>query len=155
MTQGSLKLEDSSSITTFLTDRVKTFEKTSSQHRLNQRPQNTQLQSATQVKEKISQLKKQIKTEGIDVNVQLWIYPENRGGAAKKVWPSFFCYQWLQVTVTDTWHCRLRFHLFLLISKVDPVPITCWMSFSSRSRKHTAVAQHTQGCNLLTFLNGK
>lgn len=70
----------------FLTDHVKAFEGTTSQHRLNQRPQNAQLQSATQVKEKISQLKKQIKTDGIDVNMQLWIYPENKGAAAKKVW---------------------------------------------------------------------
>jgi hypothetical protein len=66
-----------------LTDRVKAFEGTTTQHQI--RPQNAQLQSATQVKEKISQLKKQIKSDGIDVNVQLWIYPENRGGAAKKV----------------------------------------------------------------------
>lgn len=84
MTQGFVK--DSSSITKFLTDRVNAFEVTTSQHRLNQRPQNAQLQSATQVKEKVSQLKKQIKSEGIDVNVQLWIYPENKAGAAKKVW---------------------------------------------------------------------
>jgi hypothetical protein len=84
VTQGFVK--DSSSITKFLTDRVNAFEVTTSQHRLNQRPQNAQLQSATQVKEKVSQLKKQIKSEGIDVNVQLWIYPENKAGAAKKVW---------------------------------------------------------------------
>jgi hypothetical protein len=150
VTQRSSK--DSLSIAKFLTDRVKAFEGTSSQHRLNQRPQNSQLQSATQVKEKISQLKKQTKTEGFDVNVQLWIYPENRGGAAKKVWPN--CDNAF-VSLLIAWYCRLKFHRFLLILKVDPVPITCWMSFSSRSRKHTAVAQHTKGCNLLTFLNGK
>ena len=96
--------KDSLSITKFLTDRVKTFEGTTSQHRLNQRPQNAQLQSATQVKEKISQLKKQIKTEGVDVNVQLWIYPENRGGAAKKVWPN---YDNVFVTLLMAWQAQL------------------------------------------------
>jgi hypothetical protein len=83
---GDSSLTDSLSITKFLKDRINAFEGTTSQYRLNQRPQNAQLQSAMQVKEKISQLKKQIKTEGIDVNVQLWIYPENKGGAVKKVW---------------------------------------------------------------------
>jgi hypothetical protein len=77
--------EDSLSITKFLTDCMKLFEGNASQHRLNQCPPNSGLQSAAQIKDKISMLKKQIKVEGIDINVQLWIYPEKRSGGAKRV----------------------------------------------------------------------
>ena len=150
MSEGSLK--DSLSITKFLMDHINAFEGTTSQHWLNQWPQNAQLQSATQVKEKISQLKKQIKTEGVDVNVQLWIYPENRSSAAKKVWPWIVMMLLLIFILLSD---RLNFHRFLLILKVDPVLITCLMRFSSRSRKYTAIAQHIQRYNQLIFLNGE
>lgn len=76
---------DNLRITNFLTNRVKSFDGEASKHRLNQHPQNSALQSAAKVKEKLSILKKQNKSGGVDVSVQLWIYPEIKSGTAKKV----------------------------------------------------------------------
>ncbi|KAH9991685.1 hypothetical protein BJV77DRAFT_513913 [Russula vinacea] len=69
-------------ITNLLT-RIKRFDGEVSKHRLNQRAQNPGLQSAAKVKERLSTLKKQNKHDGIDISVQLWIYPPT-GGTAKK-----------------------------------------------------------------------
>jgi len=74
-------------IVDLLAEHVKHFEGSTSEHRLNQHPQNSSLQSAAKVKEKLSMLKKQVKAERIDVNVQLWIYPEGKS-TARKVWIS-------------------------------------------------------------------
>jgi hypothetical protein len=41
------------------------------------------LQSAEKVKEKLAILKKQVKTERIDVNIQLWIYVDGKNTPSK------------------------------------------------------------------------
>ena len=66
-----------------LVKRIKHFEASASEHWLNQHPKNSSLQSAEKVKEKLVILKKQVKTEHINVNVQLWIYPEGKTTACK------------------------------------------------------------------------
>jgi len=68
-----------------LTECIKHFKGLALKHWLNQHPQNSSLQLAAKVKEKVLILKKQSKTEQIDVNVQLWIYLEGKSLACK-VW---------------------------------------------------------------------
>ena len=68
-----------------ITERSLVHEDSASQHRLNQpQKQNAALQSATQVKERISALKKQTKSDTLTADMSLYIYPAN-GAAAKKV----------------------------------------------------------------------
>jgi hypothetical protein len=80
----SFVIIDHPQILNYLTDRVKLFDGGASKHRLNQCPQNPALQSATKVKEKLSLLKSQNKDDGIDLSVNLWVYPVKTGAAPKK-----------------------------------------------------------------------
>ena len=61
--QWPCELEGHAPIVNLLAKRVKDFEGLASEHRLNQRPQNSSLQSAEKVKEKIAILKKQVKSD--------------------------------------------------------------------------------------------
>jgi hypothetical protein len=68
-------------------DRTGDFQSTASQHRLNQpNPLNAGLQAANaaSLKAKMSNLKKQVKSDTLMVEAILFYYPKN-GGAAKKV----------------------------------------------------------------------
>lgn len=86
-------------------------------------------------------LKKQIKVEGVDVNVQLWIYPEKRTGAAKRV-----CYILVHISrffaeALD----RLNFLPFLLILKTVLVLITCLTKSFRKYKMLMTVALHQHG----------
>jgi hypothetical protein len=129
-----------SRITKFLTDRVNSFDGEASKHRLNQRPQNPALQSAAKVKEKVSILKKQNKAEGIDISVQLWIYPESKSGAAKKVRAySQFSSSAKNPDIVSRPNCRR----FLLTSTVVEVLIICLTKYFKRFRLRMTAALRT------------
>jgi hypothetical protein len=132
---------DYSRITKFLTDRVNAFDGEALKHRLNQRPQNSALQSAAKVKEKLSILKKQNKSEGIDVSVQLWMYPESKNGAAKKVSGDFYSSS-LRI-LTCIIFPRLSCHPFLLILTAAGAPTICLMNYYRRFKSHMNAAPHT------------
>ena len=70
-----------------LTDQAAHHEQLVSQHRLNQpsSKQNSALQSASAIKQKVALLKKQVKSETFTVNVTLWIYPVSGKRTARKV----------------------------------------------------------------------
>jgi UDP-3-O-[3-hydroxymyristoyl] glucosamine N-acyltransferase len=73
----------------FLTDRIKKFDGEASKHRLNRNAPNPGLLSAAKAKERLSIAKKVNRQEGVDISVQLWIYPHSKigiaSGIAKKV----------------------------------------------------------------------
>lgn len=56
-------------ILSILTEHIRSFDGDALKHRLNQRAQNPNLQSATKVKERLTVLKKQNKLEGIDISI--------------------------------------------------------------------------------------
>lgn len=98
-----------------LTERIRSFDADASKHRLNQRAQNPNLLSASKVKEKVSVLKKQNKLDGVDISIQLWIYPESKTSGAKKVCcrPGAFVSNFAR---SHTSCSRPNFRHFLLIS---------------------------------------
>jgi len=69
-----------------LTDQAAHHEQSASKHRLNQpnSKQNSALQSASAVKQKVAVLKKQVKSETFAVDVTLWIHPATGKKTARK-----------------------------------------------------------------------
>ncbi|KAH7904484.1 hypothetical protein BJ138DRAFT_1106788 [Hygrophoropsis aurantiaca] len=83
---GTPAREPADQATRQITLRMQEHQKAASQHRLNQRGHS--LASATDVNRRVSALKKHTKTEEVDVEVTLWLYPPpddsgNRGAAKK------------------------------------------------------------------------
>lgn len=104
-------------ILSILMERIRSFDGDASKHCLNQRAQNPNLQSATKVKERLTVLKKQNKLEGIDISIQLWIYPDNKMSGAKKVCchPGAFVSNFVCSLNMHTSCSRPNFRHFLLI----------------------------------------
>lgn len=124
-------MEGHTAIANQLAKRVKQFEATASEHRLNQRPQNSSLKSAESVKEKLANLKKQAKTERIDIAVQLWIYLEGKSTPRK-----VYSLQFLIVVLCSNICPRPNCHLYPHRSKTTRVPTTFWMPSWGRLKPH-------------------
>lgn len=77
-------LDDADAIRAFINERTIDHTKAASQHRINQQAQNSSLQKASEVNMKMATMRKQSKSEKLDVLITLWMYPAT-GAAAKKV----------------------------------------------------------------------
>jgi len=81
-------------------ERMEAHSARASQHRLNQQPKNASLQKASQVNEAMAALRRQNRTETLNIFLSIYLCPPDKSKAPKKVCKLYTWYDGISVFIS-------------------------------------------------------